>query len=95
MTALATPHCSRCVSTAKLLFATDRDTRMVVDTLVVAKTNLFQIGTSEHPVQDGVTADIVNADNVPIDVMGSAVTEARHHFTPKHRYARPRGDVVS
>jgi hypothetical protein len=52
----------------KLLFATDRDTRMVVDTPVVAKTGLLQIGTSEHPVQDGVTADIVIADNGPIDV---------------------------
>jgi len=51
----------------KLLFAPDHDTRMVVDTLVVAKTGLLQIGSSDHPIQDGVTANIVIADNGPID----------------------------
>ena len=52
----------------KLLFASDHNTRVVVDTLVVAKTGLLQIGTSEHPIQDGITADVVIADNGPIDV---------------------------
>ena len=52
----------------KLLFAPDHDTRMVVDTLVVAKTGLLQIGSNEHPIQDGITAKIVIADNGPIDV---------------------------
>ena len=52
----------------KLLFAPDHDTRMVVDTLVVAKTGLLQIGTDDHPIQDCVTANIVIADNGPIDV---------------------------
>ena len=52
----------------KLLFAPDHDTRMVVDTLVVAKSGLLQIGTTDHPIQDGVTANIVIADNGPIDV---------------------------
>jgi hypothetical protein len=52
----------------ELLFAPDHDTRMVVDTLVVAKSGLLQIGTSEHPIQEGVTANIVIADNGPIDV---------------------------
>lgn len=41
---------------------------MVVDTLVVAKTGLLQIGTVEEPIQHGVTADIAIADNGPIDV---------------------------
>ncbi|KRQ94727.1 hypothetical protein CQ12_04135 [Bradyrhizobium jicamae] len=52
----------------RLLFAPDHDTRMVVDTLVVAKTGLLRIGTSDHPIQDGVTANIVIADNGPIDL---------------------------
>src|SRR5207245_2078491 len=51
----------------KLLFAPDHDTRMVVDTLVVAKTGLLLIGSSDHPIQDGITANIVIADNGPID----------------------------
>jgi hypothetical protein len=52
----------------KLEFATNQNTRMVVDTLVVAPTGLLQIGTKDNPVQDGVTADIVIANNGPIDV---------------------------
>jgi len=52
----------------KLLFAPDRNTSMIVDTLVTAKTGLLQIGTSDHPIQDGVTANIIIADNGPIDV---------------------------
>ncbi len=52
----------------ELVFATDHNTRMEIDTLVVAKTGLLQIGTAEHPVQDGVKADIVIADNGPINV---------------------------
>src|SRR5262245_24265168 len=52
----------------KLQFATDHNTRMEVDTLVVAKTGLLQVGTAEHPVENGVTADIVIANNGPIDV---------------------------
>jgi hypothetical protein len=52
----------------KLQFATNQNTRMVVDTLVVAPTGLLQIGTKDNPVQDGVTADILIANDGPIDV---------------------------
>jgi hypothetical protein len=52
----------------KLQFATDQNTRMVVDTLVVAPTGFLQIGTKDNPVQDGVTADIQIANDGPIDV---------------------------
>src|SRR5439155_19270083 len=51
----------------KLLFAPDHYTRMVVDTLVVAKTGLLLIGAGAHPIQHGITANIVIADNGPID----------------------------
>lgn len=52
----------------KLLFASDRDTRLEVDTLVIDKTGVLQIGTHDHPVEDGVTANIVIANNGAIDV---------------------------
>ncbi len=52
----------------KLAFATDRDTRLEVDTLVVDKTGRLEIGTHDHPVQDGINAEIVIANNGPIDV---------------------------
>ena len=51
----------------QLLFATDHDTRMVVDTLVVGQPGLLQVGTSDNPVQNGVNADIVIANNGPIN----------------------------
>src|SRR5260370_167852 len=52
----------------KLLFATDHDTRMVVDTMVVGQPGLLQIGTKDNAAQDGVNAEIVIANNGPINV---------------------------
>jgi hypothetical protein len=51
-----------------LQFATDRSTRMEVDTLVVSKTGHLQVGSHDHPVEQGVKAEIVIANNGPIDV---------------------------
>ena len=50
-----------------LRFATNVDTRMEVDTMVVAREGYLQIGTEDNPVQSGVNTDIVFADNGNID----------------------------
>lgn len=52
----------------KVDFATDTDTLMKVDTFVVSTTGKLNIGTEANPVQQGVSAQIVIADNGPIDV---------------------------
>ena len=49
-------------------FATDIDTFMEVDTLVVSKIGTLTIGTATNPVQAGVDAVIQIAQNGPIDV---------------------------
>ncbi|MCF3974606.1 Ig-like domain-containing protein [Paracoccus salsus] len=51
-----------------LHFATDEDSRLVVDTLVVSPTGHLEIGTEGRPVQAGTNVDIVFADNGNIDV---------------------------
>ncbi len=51
-----------------LEFATDQDTFMEVDTLIVSASGELIIGTAENPVADGVEAVIQIADNGPIDV---------------------------
>jgi len=51
----------------RLEFATAADTRMVVDTLVVGMPGTLLIGTADHPVEAGAQAEIVIADNGPID----------------------------
>ena len=51
-----------------LEFATDRDTHLVVDTLVVTPLGRLAIGTPDNPVEPGVEAVITIADNGPIDV---------------------------
>ena len=48
--------------------ATDADTRMIVDTMVVSMEGTLTIGTADNPVQGGVRADIVIANNGDIDV---------------------------
>ena len=50
-----------------LEFATDVDTFMEVDTLVVSTTGRLEIGTIANPVDAGVEAIIQIADNGPID----------------------------
>ncbi len=49
-------------------FATDRDTTMVVDTMVVSPSGALKIGTLSNPVEAGVNAQILIADNGDIDV---------------------------
>ncbi len=49
-------------------FATDQDTFMEVDTLVVAPTGRLTIGTADNPVNANVQTVIQIADNGPIDV---------------------------
>ncbi|MFC1759273.1 Ig-like domain-containing protein, partial [Planctomycetota bacterium] len=45
-----------------LRFATDRDTQLVVDTLVSSRTATVEMGTADNPVQAGVTARITIQD---------------------------------
>ena len=52
----------------ELSFATDADTRMVVDTMVVSGSGRLEIGTAETPVEAGVKTDILIANNGDIDV---------------------------
>lgn len=52
----------------KLGFRTDRDTRLVVGNFVVLEGGTLEVGTPDKPVQAGVTADIVIADQA-IDTM--------------------------
>lgn len=51
----------------ELDFATDINTQLVIDTFVVSPDGVLTIGTSDNPVQDNVSAQILIADNGPID----------------------------
>ena len=51
-----------------LHFATDQNSFMEVDTLIVSPTGHLTMGTVSDPVEVGVTATIQIADNGPIDV---------------------------
>jgi hypothetical protein len=51
----------------QLEFATDTDSKMVVDTMFVDGIGTLTIGTEAQPVQAGVNVDIVIANNGPID----------------------------
>lgn len=50
-----------------LEFATDTDSRMVFDTMVVSPTGLLQIGTEDQPVEAGVSVELIVDDNGRID----------------------------
>lgn len=52
----------------KLSFATDRNTGLMVDTLVVDHHGHLEIGSAANPVQAGVKAKIIIADTGPIDL---------------------------
>ena len=52
----------------ELSFATDTDTKILVDTMVVSPSGRLEIGTEENPIEDGVNARIIIADNGDIDV---------------------------
>lgn len=51
----------------ELDFATDTDSQMIVDTLVVSPIGSMTIGTAENPVDPDVDVDIIFANNGPID----------------------------
>ena len=51
----------------ELRFATNTDTKLVLDTMVVSPSGRLEIGTADHPIEPGVTVDIVIADNGDID----------------------------
>ena len=50
-----------------LQFATDVNTRLLVDTIIVEPSGTYQMGTAASPIQPGVKADVTFADNGPID----------------------------
>lgn len=52
----------------ELSFATNKNTKMVVDTMVVSGTGKLEIGTADKPIDAGVTTKILIADNGDIDV---------------------------
>lgn len=51
----------------QLKFATNKDTKVVVDTFVVAPDGKLQVGTKGDPVKAGVTTEILIADNGKIN----------------------------
>ena len=52
----------------KLSFATDSDSQMIFDTMVVTPSGELEIGTVDNPVQANVDVDLIIANNGPIDV---------------------------
>ena len=51
----------------KLDFATDTDSQMIFDTMVVSPTGILEIGTVDDPVDPNVNIDLIVASNGPID----------------------------
>lgn len=52
-----------------LRFATDADTRLEIDTIVVNSMGRFEIGTASSPVEAGVTTNLLFTDSGPIDTV--------------------------
>lgn len=52
----------------ELSFATNVDTKLIVDTMVVDSTGRLEIGTEDNPIEAGVNATILIANNGDIDV---------------------------
>jgi hypothetical protein len=52
----------------ELSFATDRNTKMIVDTMIITGTGRLEIGSEDNPVGAGVTTKILIANNGDIDV---------------------------
>ncbi|SDN58626.1 PA14 domain-containing protein [Lutimaribacter pacificus] len=52
----------------ELSFATDTDSKLLVDTMVISTSGRLEIGTEDNPVQDHVNVEIVIANNGDIDV---------------------------
>lgn len=51
----------------KLQFATDRNTQLTVDTLIVHRGGVFEMGTTAAPIDSNVTATLLIADRGAID----------------------------
>ena len=50
-----------------LHFATDRDTRLAVDTLIVSHQGVLSMGTQRQPISPHVSAELLITDSGPID----------------------------
>ena len=51
----------------ELCFATDTDSQMIFDTMVVTPTGVLEIGTAADPVHPDVEVNLIVANNGPID----------------------------
>ena len=49
------------------VFATDVETQLLVDTLIVDGKGLLEVGSDENPIDDAVTARIIIHDDGPVD----------------------------
>jgi hypothetical protein len=52
-----------------LAFAVDRNTQLKADTIVVSMMGALNIGTVDRPIQDNVSANVLIADNGPINTV--------------------------
>jgi hypothetical protein len=52
----------------KLAFDPTQTTALLVDTIIVEPGGVYQMGTSDHPVDSGKTAKVIFADRGPIDL---------------------------
>ncbi|MBU2994045.1 G8 domain-containing protein [Octadecabacter sp. 1_MG-2023] len=52
----------------ELTFATDQDSEITFDTLIVSTTGRLEIGTEEAPIEQGYSVELIVANNGPIDV---------------------------
>src|SRR5262249_35182279 len=91
----------------RLQFATDRDTGLIVDTMVVSPSGELVIGAPDRPIATGKQARITFADSGPIDterdpnllsrglIALGAVTLCGAEVTPYAALARPpcKGDA--
>ncbi|QDT70045.1 Bifunctional hemolysin/adenylate cyclase precursor [Planctomycetes bacterium MalM25] len=87
----AEPHSIRVDGT--LSFATDRDSELRVDTVVVTEMGALHMGTAETPVQSGVTAKLLFTDNGPIDRVADPFALGRGLIT--HGQVRLHGAAVT
>jgi hypothetical protein len=50
-----------------LAFATNANTKLLVDTIVVEPSGTYRMGTSDSPIQQGFKADVIFSGGTPID----------------------------
>lgn len=65
----------------ELRFATDVDTQLRVDTMVVSDSGRLVIGDAAHPIQDDVTARLVFTDSGPVDTQADPFSLGRGLIT--------------